>query len=163
MRTAIFLAILMTASDLAHGQGTVKEYGYIFQESTGQNQYILVGRRRMPITFDKAGSDRIALHALMSLKPSILYGNSRGRSITLLGEYEAQTGVFTLRHWYLRTPFVEWAVKDESRVPHQVTKKVRRFLNREDFTKDERFDPYDKRFNPASFIRRSKLKRGVLQ
>jgi hypothetical protein len=100
----------------------------------------------------------MALHALISLKASIVYGNGDGKSINLVGEFRARTHVFTLKHWYLRVPFVEWAVKDETHIPHQVNRRVRHTLRREDFEKREEFDPYDKGFDPLSFTRQLKAK-----
>jgi hypothetical protein len=159
MRIGMFLStVFLIASCFTSARGQPNEYGYIFYESTGQNQFILIGRREVPVTFDRIGSDRIALHALRSLKASILYGNSNGRSIILVGEFQARTHVFTLTHWYIRTPFVEWVVKDETHVPHQFNKKLRQTLRREDFQKDEGFDPYDAGFDPRSFSRRSKAR-----
>ena len=94
----------------------------------------------------------------MSLKASILYGNRDGKSITLVGAFQARTHIFTLKHWYLRVPFVEWADKDETHLSHQVNRRVRRTLRREDFEKREEFDPYDKRFDPLSFSRQLKTR-----
>ena len=157
MRIGLLLStVVLIASCLTQARGQANEYRYIFHESTGQNQFILIGRRRVSFTFDQIVSDQIALHALMSLRPSILYGNGDGRSIILVGEFQARTHVFRLRHWYIRTPFVEWAVKDETHIPHQVKRRVRHSLRREDFQKGEEFDPYDKGFDPLSFSRRSK-------
>jgi hypothetical protein len=107
-------------------------------------QFILIRRREVPFTFDQTGSNQIALHSLMTLKPSILYGNSDGRSITLIGEFQERTGMFTVRHWYIRTPFVEWIVRDESRIPHQVYRRLRHALKREDFQTSDKFDRNDK-------------------
>src|SRR2546423_13535394 len=90
----IFLStVFLIASCVTYARGQAHEYGYIFHESTGQNQFVLIGRRRVPVTFDRIGSDQIALHALMSLKTSILYANGDGRSITLVGEFQARTHV----------------------------------------------------------------------
>jgi hypothetical protein len=152
----VFLStVFLIATGLSPAYGQANEYGYVFYESTGPNQFILVGRRQVPITFNQTGSDRIALHALMSLKPSILYGNSDGRSITLVGEFQKRTQIFTLRHWYIRTPFVEWAVKDKNHIPHQAYRRLRHSLKREDFQTSEKFNPYDKAFDPLIFTRRS--------
>ena len=159
MRIRIFpLTFFLVATCLICAYGQPKEYGYVFLESTGQNQFALIGRTRVPIIFDQTASDQVALLALMSMKPSILYGNGNGRRIILSGEFQAQTHVFTLRHWYIRTPFVEWAVKDESHIPHQIRKRMRNTLTREDFQKSETFDPFDNRFDPLSFTRRSKAR-----
>ena len=159
MRVGMSLStVFLIATCLTYAHGQANEYGYIFHESTGQNQFILIGRRRVPITFDQTGSDQIALHALMSLNPSILYGNGDGRSMTLVGEFQARMHIFTLRHWYIRMPFVEWAVKDETHIPHQVDRRVRHTLRREDFRKSKEFDPYDKGFDPLSFSRHPKAR-----
>jgi hypothetical protein len=159
MRVGIFIStVFLIATCFTCAYGQANEYGYIFQESTGQNQFILIHRRPVPITFDQTGSDQMALRALMSLKASVLYGNRDGKSITLVGEFQPRTHIFTLKHWYLRVPFVEGAVKDETHVPHQVNRRVRQTLRREDFEKREEFDPYDKRFDPLSFSRRLKAR-----
>ena len=159
MRVEICLStVILIAACLTCAYGQANEYGYVFHEWTGQNQFILIGRRPVPITFDQTGSDQIALHALKSLKASILYANRDGKHITLVGEFQARTQIFALKHWYLRVPFVEWAVKDETHIPHQVIRRVRHTLRREDFEKREEFDPYDKRFDPLSFSRRPKAR-----
>jgi hypothetical protein len=78
-----------------------KEYGYFFQESTGQNQYILVDSQKVPITFSDR-SNKIALQSLRALKASIVYGNSGGENMFVVGEYDAASHSFLLDHWYLK-------------------------------------------------------------
>ena len=158
IRGRMFLSAVFLIATLSSAYSQAKEYGYVFHESTSQNQFILVGRKQVPFTFNQTGSDRIALHALTSMKPSILYGSGDGRSIILVGEFQERTQIFTLRNWYIRTPFVEWAVKDETHIPHQVYRRLRHSLNREDFGTSEKFNPYDKAFHPLVFTRRSRAK-----
>ena len=51
---------------------SVREYGYVFYESTGQNQYVLISSIEMPFRFDEARSNKPALNSLRSLSPRVL-------------------------------------------------------------------------------------------
>jgi hypothetical protein len=130
-----------------------KEYGYIFQESTGQDQYILVDSQKLPITFNER-SNKMALESLRALKASVLYGNSEGDNMFLIGEYDVTSHSFLLDHWYIKVPFVEYAVEDETYVPHVVHKVSRSSLERTDF-KQYDFDPFNPSFDPRLFEKRS--------
>jgi len=130
-----------------------KEYGYIFEETTGQNQYILVDSQRLPITFNDK-SNKMALQSLGALKPSVLYGNSDGENMFVVGEYDGTSHSFLLDHWYIKVPFVEYAVEDEAYVPHVIHKVSRPSLERTDFENYD-FDPLNPAFDPRRFEKRS--------
>src|SRR5437016_7244011 len=50
MRIGIFLStVFLIASCFIFARVQANEYGYIFHESTGQNQSILIGRREVPV------------------------------------------------------------------------------------------------------------------
>ena len=130
------------------------EYGYVFQESTGQNQYILIEGRKVPVkAFVADGSNQMALKSLQALKPSVLYGNSGGDRIFVRGEYDDQSQSFRLTHWSLKVPFTETIVEDETKVPHKTYKVIRLSLERTDFEKRNDFNPNDPAFDPKSFQR----------
>ncbi len=131
-----------------------KEYGYIFQESTGQNQYILVDSQKLPITFNEQ-SNRIGLQSLGALKTSVLYGNSGGENIFVVGKYDVTSHSFLLDHWYIKVPFVQYAVADETHVPHVINKVSRSSLERTDFEREDGFDPFSSSFHPRLFEKRS--------
>lgn len=128
----------------------VNEYGYVFQESTGQNQYILLDGRKVPVKFNNA-SNQIALQSLYALKTGILYENSEGDRIFVVGEYDDQSQSFRLNHWYIRVPFGEMVIDDETRIPHTGHKVTRQSLERTDFEPTNGFNPNDATFDPTSF------------
>jgi hypothetical protein len=128
----------------------VNEYGYVFQESTGQNQYILIEGRKTPVKFDSA-SNQIALKSLYALKAGILYENRKGDQIFVTGEYDERSQLFRLSHWYIKVPFEELVIDDETRVPHTVHKVTHQSLARTDFESKNGFDPNDPAFDPKFF------------
>lgn len=147
------LALLLTSLLilLAGCKGkTVNEYGYVFHETTGQNQYIIKDGHQYPIHFDNT-SDQIALKSLNALKPGILIQNNDGKRIFLSGEYNDQSQSFRLSHWYIKTPFEEMVTEDKMRLPHTVHKVTRESLDRKDFDPKNGFDPNDRAFDPKSF------------
>jgi hypothetical protein len=154
--TVLFLAttLMMSCSGSANNQEPKKEYGYIFQETTGQNQYIVVDSQRLPIRFADT-SNKMALQSLRALKPSVLYGNCDGKNMFVVGEYDSASHSFSLDHWYLKVPFVEFAVEDETQVPHKVNKVNRTSLERSDFERKGGFDPLNPSFDPHLFEKRS--------
>jgi hypothetical protein len=131
-----------------------KEYGYVFTESTGQTEYILVDSQELPIFFNDR-SNKMAVQSLRALKPSVLYGNCDGKNMFVVGEYDSASHSFSLDHWYLKVPFVEFAVEDETQVPHKVNKVNRTSLERSDFERKGGFDPLNPSFDPHLFEKRS--------
>jgi hypothetical protein len=130
-----------------------KEYGYIFEETTGQNQYILVDSQKLPITFNER-SNKMALQSLSALKPRVLYGNCDGKNMFVVGEYDVASHSFLLDHWYIKVPFVEYVPDDETYLPGPVHKVTRTSLERTDFETYE-FDPFNRSFDPRLFEKRS--------
>ena len=148
----LFLCALLFAS--CNGANKTKEYGYVFHESTLQNQYIVVEGRKVPVKIIFAEApNQIALKSLRALKAGILYDNSGGDRIFVRGEYDDQSQSFRLTHWYLKVPFGEWVVEDESHVPHRMYKVIRQSLERTDFETSNDFNPNDPAFDPRSFQR----------
>jgi hypothetical protein len=151
-----YLLLLLQLISLAAcgGRTTAKEYGYVFYESTGQNQYILVDSRELPFSFDKGRSDKMALKSLRALSARVLYPNSQGGKITLVGDYDAQTQLFRLEHWYLRVPFIEITLENTVQMPEEI-KEIRRIsLERTDFAKESDFDPTAPDFDPKKYERK---------
>jgi hypothetical protein len=148
--------LLVTLISLAgcSGRRTAKEYGYVFYESTGQNQYILVDSKQVPFRFDEGRSDKIALGSLRALSARVLYPNSKGGKIILVGDYDAQTQLFTIEHWYLRVPFIEITLEDRVQMPEEI-KEIRRVsLERTDFATERDFDPKAPEFDPKKYERK---------
>lgn len=130
----------------------VTEYGYVFEESTGDNRFILMEGRKVPVnTFVADPSMQMALKSLEGLRWNVLYPNSRGDKIFLRGEYDPQSKSFRLSHWYIKVPFEAVVVEDETVVPHNVRKVTRQSLERTDFEAKNGFNPNDPAFDPKSF------------
>jgi hypothetical protein len=153
--TVLFLAttLMMSCSGSANNQEPKKEYGYIFQETTGQNQYIVVDSQRLPIRFADT-SNKMALQSLRALKHRVLTGNSGGENIFVVGDYDVTSHSFLLDHWYIKVPFVEYVPDDETYPPGPVHKVNRPSLERTDFETYD-FDPFNPSFDPHFFERRS--------
>ncbi len=64
----------------------------------------------------------MALQSFRALKASVVYGNSDGENMFVVGESDVTSHSFLLDHWYIRVPFVEYAVEDETHVPHAIHK-----------------------------------------
>ena len=131
----------------------MNEYGYVFQESTGQNQYIVIQDKKVPITFVVDDSNPNALKSLRALKPGVLYANAAGDRIFVSGKYDPQSQSFRLSHWYIKVPFERLIVEDETQIPHNVHKVQSQSLERTDFEAKNGFDPNDSTFDPKSFQR----------
>lgn len=155
MKQKLQLAIVLFAAVIAScwERPAASEYGYLFIDSTGQNQYLLLGAARIPFMFDETRSDSVALGSLRSLRPEILYGNCEGDKIILVGLFDRQTGTLALEHWFLKAPFTAWVPKDAALIPHELRQERRQVLTRGDFGATASFDPNDPTFEPAAFIR----------
>jgi hypothetical protein len=131
-----------------------KEYRYVFTESTGQTEYILVDSQELPIIFNDR-SNKMALQSLRALKPSVLYGNCDGKNMFVVGEYDVNSHSFLLDHWYINVPFVEYLPDDKTYLPGPVHKVSRPSLERSDFEREDGFDPLSPSFDPRLFEKRS--------
>lgn len=150
----LLLLVALISLAACSGRRTAKEYGYVFYESTGQNQYLLVDSRELPFSFDEGRSDKMALGSLHALSARILYPNSKGGKIILVGDYDAQTQLFKMEHWYLRVPFIEATLEDRLQMPEEI-KEIRRLsLERTDFAKQRDFDPKALEFDPKKYERK---------
>ena len=130
----------------------LKEYGYVFQESTGDNQFILMDGRKVTVkNFVADASNEVALKSLQALKWDVLYTNSEGDKIFLRGEYDHQSQSFRLNHWYIKVPFQKLVIEDESYVPHKMHEVTKQSLERTDFDTTNGFNPSDPAFDPRSF------------
>jgi hypothetical protein len=125
----------------------------VFQESTGENQYIIVQDKKVPITFVSDDSNPIALKSLQALKAETLYANAGGDRIFVRGEYDPQSKSFRLSHWSIKVPFEKLVIEDETQIPHTVHKVTSQSLERTDFKVSNGFDPNDPAFDPKSFQR----------
>src|SRR5215204_1053895 len=99
-RNQLLLLVALISFAGCNGRRTAKEYGYVFYESTSQNQYLLEDSRELPFSFDEVRSDKMALGSLHALSARILYPNSKGGRIILVGDYNVQTQLFRIQHWY---------------------------------------------------------------
>jgi hypothetical protein len=151
-----YLLLLLALISLAacSKASTAKEYGYVFYESTGQNQYILVNSKEVPFSFDKERSDKMALGSLRALSARLLYPNSQGGKIILVGDYDARTQLFKIDHWYLRVPFIETTLEDTVQMPEEIHQIRRASLERKDFAKRDDFDPNALEFDPKKYERK---------
>ena len=129
------------------------EYGYVFHESTGENQYLLREGRRVAIKHFADTSDQKALKSLQALKWNILYLNAGGDRIFVIGEYDDQSQSFQLKHWYIKVPFQKLVIEDETHVPHKTHTVTAQSLERTDFEGSNGFDPNHQAFDPTSFQR----------
>jgi hypothetical protein len=151
-----YLLLLVALISLAacSERSTAKEYGYVFYESTGQNQYLLIDTREVPFRFDEAHSDKSALESLRALSARILYPNSKGGRIILVGDYDGRTQLFRMEHWYLRVPFIELTLEDRFQLPEEITEISRVSLERSDFESRRDFDPNALEFDPKKYERK---------
>ena len=152
----LLLLIVLGSLAACSGRSTAKEYGYVFYESTGQNQFIFVGSRELPFRFDEGRSDQTALGSLRALSGRVLYPNSKGGKIILVGAYDERTELFRLEHWYLRVPFVEITLESRIQMPEEIKEIRRASLERTDFEKQRGFDPNDPGFDPKKYERRER-------
>ena len=148
----LLLAVITSAA--CGGRRAAKEYSYVFYETTGQNRFILIDSKEMPFRFDQGSSDKLALGSLNALSPRVLYPNSEGGKIILVGDYDAQTQMFRLEHWYLRVPFVEITLEDRVQMSEEVKEIKRVSLERTDFVKERDFDPTAPEFDPKKYERK---------
>lgn len=149
-----FLLATLISLAACSGRRSAKEYGYVFYESTGPNQYILIDSRELPFRFDEAQSDKSALESLRALSARILYPNSKGGRIILVGDYDGRTQLFRLEHWYLRVPFIEVTLEDRLQMPEEVKEISRVSLERSDFENRRDFDPQALEFDPKKYVRK---------
>jgi hypothetical protein len=147
-RNHLLLLVALISFAGCNGRRTAKEYGYVFYESTGQNQYLLEDSRELPFSFDEVRSDKMALGSLHALSARIPYPNSKGGRIILVGDYDVQTQLFRIQHWYLRVPFVELTLENGLQMPEEIREIKRVSLERTDFAKKGDFDPKALEFDP---------------
>ena len=152
----VLLFLGLVSFNACNGRKTAKEYGYVFYESTGQNQYILIDSKEVPFSFDEGRSEKMALGSLRALNARVLYPNSKGGKIILVGDYDPRTKLFRIEHWYLRVPFIEIMLADGLQMPEEY-KEIRRVsLERTDFAKERDFDPNAQEFDPKKYERKER-------
>lgn len=150
-RYKAFLMLVVLGLFACKGESTAKEYGYVFNESTGQNEYLVVDRKEVPLHFDQRNSNKLAYDSLRSLRARVLYPNSRGNKIFLVGDYDVQSQLFVLGHWHIRTPFTEITLEDRIQMADEIRTIHRTSLERTDFETNRGFNPYSMEFNPKDF------------
>jgi len=153
-RNQLLLLVALISFAGCNGRRTAKEYGYVFYESTSQNQYLLEDSRELPFSFDEVRSDKMALGSLHALSARILYPNSKGGRIILVGDYNVQTQLFRIQHWYLQVPFIELTLENRLQMPEEIREIKRVSLERTDFAKERDFDPKALEFDPKKYERK---------
>lgn len=152
VRTQCLLCISLLALLVSCNRNQkVNEYGYVFQESTGENQYIIMDGRKVPITLIANPSNPVAFKSLRALKWNLLYPNDNGDRIFVRGEYDNQSHSFRLSHWYIKVPFKARVIDDETKLPFTMHEVTRQSLERTDFETKPGFNPNDPAFDPKSF------------
>jgi hypothetical protein len=159
----VVFAFLLSAQCVAFGEdasdaAVVKgQFKYKHAESTGQNQWIYVDGKLVPIQFDRQKSDAKALAAISALLPEVLGPNSDGK-ITLIGwflrrkillpagpQFADPPGSFcysfVLTHWYLETPFNRMEVQNLDHIPQEFRSVRCESLSAKDFSSCNGFDP----------------------
>lgn len=94
-------------------------YPYVFQESTGDNQFILYDGKLVPVRSFSKDSEQQSLKAFQALKSNILYPNSGGTKIFLFGKYDPESAGFFLKAWFIQAPFESHDIIDEKSLPHE--------------------------------------------
>jgi hypothetical protein len=137
----LFLSTHFTAAETNH-----TEYGYIFHESSGQNEFLIRENDTIPIRFSPS-SEKLALNSLQRLKWNVLYLNGSGEEIKLLGKVDKKKQKdgetyfeFILEHWYILTPFYKYADQDGLELPEKMKSDQ---LTKEDFKNFEGKDEFD--------------------
>lgn len=155
MKTNYVLTILLLVVIISgcHPGKEMKEYGYIFHESTGHTEYIKYDSKEMPIRFSK-NSKKEALYSLQNLMPSILYPNSNGEKIYIVGYLDIRKSEFVLENWYIIIPFKESRIVDETELPHKVEIIERSMLKIQDFSISPHFNPNNPDFKPKNYTKR---------
>jgi len=147
----IFAALVFICFVSCGHHENTNRYGYVFHESTGQNQYILIDAKEMPVRFDETNSNKLALFSLRSLSAKVLYPNAKGDKIFLLGNYDPKSQTFVLKHWYITVPFTEITLGDALQTPDEIREIQRRSLERTDFENESWFNPNSTDFDPREF------------
>jgi hypothetical protein len=124
------LLILSVACLLFFASQSKGEFSYIFRESTGENQFILINGKEVPIEFSK-GSDPTYLNLLNSLSWRVLYCEENEKKIRLIGSYNVWNHKFTLNKWY-------W-VGSVSKIasPEMEDSNTRKLILKKQLTKDD--------------------------
>lgn len=117
---------------------TLQAYPYHYHEATYSKQLIQIAGVDHEIQIDRVTSDPEALNALYALKWNVLYPNSKGK-ITLIGTHDPNEGTFSLQHWTLETPFIEYF--GENPLEYPTFPIFRDELVSEDFRRPIRHDP----------------------
>ncbi len=148
-----WILLIAAFSFLVNSQSSFADiYGYIFSESTGQNNFVLIKKIRTPIEFDRKLSDRQALYSLIALKASVLCFNSDGSKIFLDGNQNKTTGTFILKSWHIMAPFEVGAQADDFSDTPKIQRHTKSTLSRSDFNKSKDFDPESAEFDPKRLV-----------
>ena len=106
------------------------------------------------LLLDEVRSDKMALRSLHALSARILYPNSKGGRIILVGDYDVQTRLFRIQHWYLLSPFTELSLENRLQMPEEIREIKRVSLERTDFAKEGDFDQQALEFDPKQYERK---------
>jgi hypothetical protein len=99
---AVF-SVFLSALD----QANEEIYKYKHHETTGESEYLisLDNKEEIPFEFSKSTSDLQALSAFENLNWEKFSPNWDGQ-IYLIGHYDKQTTLFSLKHWFLPAPYL---------------------------------------------------------
>lgn len=162
---ALLMSLFVSTNGLAasskESQTITGKFKYKHAECTGQNQWIYIKGKTIPIRFDTKKSDQPALKALSALLPEVLGPNSDGK-ITLMGRYETRKVPipdgphsgdppgsyyhnFVLSDWRIQTPFIRLILKIPGEIPQEFRPVKLHALSAKEFNNCDGFDP--KRFS----------------
>jgi hypothetical protein len=145
-RYLIILVLIFIILILGCNKSQSNEYGFIHCETTGITSYIVDEGEEIPIKFHK-DSNQLAVKSLYGLKWNILYANSDGKTIYLVGELynkkhhtPTQSNMatseeyyeFKLIKWYILTPFKE-IIEGDTPLDRELALTQRKHLKPEDF------------------------------
>lgn len=108
-------------------------YPFVFKESTADTQFVLADSQLLPVRSFSADSNAKAVAALTALKANILYPNADGTKIFLTGSHDGKS-VFTLKGWFIVSPFLSSELVDEAVLPHRFRLVKRLHLIATDFS-----------------------------
>jgi hypothetical protein len=133
----LFLSVMNPVSNSDDSE-QIRLCPYIFKESTGDNMFVVFNKAIQPIRDFSKSSNTEAVDALKQLKSNVLYPNSDGTRIFLIGHYDVNTRMFSLRGWFIVSPFLSTEVIDEKSLPHEIRNVKKIKLDRSDFSGEVR-------------------------
>lgn len=109
-------------------------FGYVFKESTGRNEFLIVNGETIPMRIDDVHSNHESLRLLQSLDWKVLYPNANGKNIMLQGRYTPRTGTFILRSWSIVIPFERIVQESSDTLPFKTNTILSKTISSSDYT-----------------------------